>query len=1089
MLASHTLWGDVPTNLKPVGLGLGAFNYYSSGPFANTLLTGGNWMEFTTGWGAAVAFLNTDGTRNPQFDSRGLPRYLNPGSRLRLLVWPYDSSNAIGPNRSNAGIGKWVITWQGDADIRLNGATFLSGESSGAATGSLVDGRRVYSMGGALQTGHITVEAINPAAPVTDLKVWMPDPADPQNRSLEGGFWHPTFLSYLASLDFNHLRMMDWGATNASPQQDWEDRRLPDFCLQQGVLNRRSPAPGATAYIDPQGVDYPFAGDRPTGIAYEHMVNLANLTGKDIWINVPHLATDDYILKLARLMAFGSDGVEPYTSPQANPVYPPLDPALKLWVEYSNEIWSNGNAFPQGNWAQAQAALAGVTREVFVARRYARIWQIFQEQLGGSARLVRVAGLFSGESGYNRGLLEELRDHGPTLNPQVFVDAAAPTVYFGNGIQDWVYEQARLNRAGSTAPWFFTDQDFTANSVTRPVSLPRTDAYWTGAAIAAQQAATFAEWKQRIFSGSRAAGGGPDATGEGGGFPGSLQADVNSYLGRSVPLVAYEGGPSLYTDYLDGADERDDGVTNFVVAINRRPELGEIYGIQLNMARAKGLATHSMFVDVSGWSKYGQWGHLEYADQPPAEAVKWKAVSDWAADMATLRPVDSPLGGRPVFVTPASLPQGTYLAPYSQEILVAGGDVASGHSLRTVLIGSQLDPGLTLAPTAGDPSRFRLSGIPRSGGWNYFYLRVSDDDGDASWQIYSLFVAGGPGTLLETDISGAFSGAASLPWTRTLSLDAGATFSGLNIGAGFVNSGGSAIGTDGRGVQLFADTGGLRFSVSQGTNSPTASTLASAMVDNEYWQFTVAPAGGGTLNLRHAELRLSWQREEYHAPRALAIFTSVGGFSAGQEIYTLGATPSMGAPVETIFRLPDTAAYQFLTGPVEFRIYFYGSQYSHPATLLGLKISRDQAYEPPAPVTFQTWRAGFLWSGQDPDAQADPNGDGVSNFLSYALDLPPLASPRPGDLPQIRYDATAPDGPWLVLSYRENSTASELEYVVRGSTDLVHWTDLVPDGSTIIEEIEHPDPDGDGSAIQIRFRQKISPGESARFLTLQARSP
>ena len=1088
-ILSQSLWGDTPTNLKPVSVGLGSFNYYSSGPFANTLLTGGGWMEFTTNWGNPVAFQNPDGTPNPQFDSRGLPRYLNPGSRLRLLVWPYDVNNGNGPARGNAGVGKWVVTWQGDADIRLNGATFLAAESSGAATGRLINGRRVYNMGATNPSGHITVEQINAASPVTDLKVWLPDPADPQNRSLEGQFWHPTFLSYLASLDLNHLRMMDWGHTNASPQQDWADRRLPDFCQQQGVLNRRNPAPGATAYTNAQGNAVPFAGDRETGIAYEYMVDLANRTGKDLWINVPHLATDDYILKLAQLIAFGSDGVNPYTTPQASPVYPPLDPSRKVWVEYSNEVWSNGNSFPQGNWAQAQATAAGLTREGFLARRYARIWQIFQQQFGGSARIVRVAGLFSGTSGYNSALLTELRDFGSTLTPPVAVDAVAPTVYFGNGIQDWVYEQANLNRASAPAAWFLTAQDFTANSVTRPVSVPLSDSYWNGPAFAQQQSATFVEWKRRIFSGSTAAGGGPDATGEGGGFPASLRTDVSAILGRDVPLVAYEGGPSLYTDYLDGGDARDDGITNFVIALNRRQEFAEIYRIQLNMARAKGLATHSMFVDVSLWSKYGQWGHLEYADQNPAQAVKWKAVSDWAADMSTIRPIDSPVGERPGFQTPAALPRGSSLEPYSQEIVVAGGNVAPGNRLRTVVIGSQLGQGLTLAPVAADPSRYRLSGIPVSEGWSYFYLRVNDDDGDAAWQVYRLFVAGGPGTLVESDVSGAFAGAASLPWTPTLSLDAKATFSGLNVGAPYVSNGGSATGSDGRGVQVFAGSEGLRFSVSQGTASGANSTLASAIADREYWQFTVAPKSGQSLSLRNAEFRLSWMREEYFAPRGVAVFTSVDGFGAGQEIYTLGSAPSVGSPTETTFRLPDTAAYQGLTGPVEFRIYFYGSQYSHRARILGLKLTSDLAYEPPTPVTFRSWRAGFAWDGRDPGVNADPNGDGVSNFLAYALDLSPLTPPRPGDLPQLSYDANTPGGPWLALSYRENAAASDLQYVVRGSTDLVRWTDLVPNGSTIIREIEHPNPDGDGSATRVRIRQRIAPSDSRRFLSLRAQSP
>ncbi|MEI9984560.1 MAG: hypothetical protein WDN69_15960 [Aliidongia sp.] len=40
-------------------------------------------------------------------------------------------------------------------------------------------------------------------------------------------------------------------------------------------------------------------------------------------------ASDDYVTKLAQLLAYGSDGVNPYTSPQADPVYPPLTPTSR----------------------------------------------------------------------------------------------------------------------------------------------------------------------------------------------------------------------------------------------------------------------------------------------------------------------------------------------------------------------------------------------------------------------------------------------------------------------------------------------------------------------------------------------------------------------------------------------------------------------------------------------------------------------------------------------------------------------------------------------------------------------------------------
>lgn len=37
------------------------------------------------------------------------------------------------------------------------------------------------------------------------------------------------------------------------------------------------------------------------GAPWEEVIHLANLLGKDVWINIPHLATTDYITQLATL--------------------------------------------------------------------------------------------------------------------------------------------------------------------------------------------------------------------------------------------------------------------------------------------------------------------------------------------------------------------------------------------------------------------------------------------------------------------------------------------------------------------------------------------------------------------------------------------------------------------------------------------------------------------------------------------------------------------------------------------------------------------------------------------------------------------
>ena len=71
---------------------------------------------------------------------------------------------------------------------------------------------------------------------------------------------------------------------------------------------------------------------------------LANETGKDIYINVPSNVSASYLTNLADLFAYGSNGVTPYTSVQSDPVWTPLNPNLKVYIEFSNETWNYGFA-------------------------------------------------------------------------------------------------------------------------------------------------------------------------------------------------------------------------------------------------------------------------------------------------------------------------------------------------------------------------------------------------------------------------------------------------------------------------------------------------------------------------------------------------------------------------------------------------------------------------------------------------------------------------------------------------------------------------------------------------------------------------
>jgi len=125
---------------------------------------------------------------------------------------------------------------------------------------------------------------------------------------------------------FNTLRFMDPTGTNSNTQVAWSSRTLPGN-MQRGTMS------------------------------WEHVIMLCNEVGADAYINIPHQADADYITKLAQVFRYGSDGVNPYTSVQTNPVYPPLNTNLKLYVEYSNEVWNTAPGFDQTQWNMNQAVV------------------------------------------------------------------------------------------------------------------------------------------------------------------------------------------------------------------------------------------------------------------------------------------------------------------------------------------------------------------------------------------------------------------------------------------------------------------------------------------------------------------------------------------------------------------------------------------------------------------------------------------------------------------------------------------------------------------------------------------------------------
>lgn len=133
----------------------------------------------------------------------------------------------------------------------------------------------------------------------------------------------------------------------------------------------------------------------------------------------------------------------------------------------------------------------------------------------------------------------------------------------------------------------------------------------------------------------------------------------------------------------------------------------------------------------------------------------------------------------------------------------------------------------------------------------------------------------------------------------------------------------------------------------------------------------------------------------------------------------------------------------------------------------------------PAASSYSHWQSGIDWRGGDSSARGDPNGNGVSNLVEYALDLDPVGSFSPLNSPSAMMDDLSPDGPWLVYTFRKNRNALDINVDAFSSNDLTYWSPINDDG-----EIVDPDVDGDASSELRSLKIKRSGDQPRQFLRL-----
>ena len=198
------------------------------------------------------------------------------------------------------------------------------------------------------------------------------------------------FLNKL--LPFDTIRFMDWFRTNSSTLVTWADRRLPTSVQQ---------------------CDYGTTNIK--GVAYEYAIELCNTLSKNAWVNVPHPFDDAAVASMAQLFATK------------------LNPGLKVYLEFSNELWNAGVGFNQGDWVNNElerlnsllaVGESPVRHRHFIASHLKRVFPIWQNAFTNRPTdLVRVV---CGQAN-NPGLLEGICSE---MGTGTF-DAVSVAAYFG----------------------------------------------------------------------------------------------------------------------------------------------------------------------------------------------------------------------------------------------------------------------------------------------------------------------------------------------------------------------------------------------------------------------------------------------------------------------------------------------------------------------------------------------------------------------------------------------------------------------------------------------------------------------------------
>jgi len=493
--------------------------------------------------------------------------------------------------------------------------------------------RRVYTFaandGGVF---NVAVSRSNPKDHVRHLRMWLP------GFENSGEVFHPLWKKVIEP--FPYFRFMDWGATNNSEQREWRDRKRPEQMRQTH------------------------------GVAYEYMIRLCNEMNKDGWICIPHMASDDYVRRLARL------------------IKKELNPGLRVYIEYSNEIWNPSFRQTQWLWGKAEEEIKAKGLKdsrgqplrkweygpVLCGRRSARIWKIMADELGDPDRIIRTICHFRWLDKCMAAALDRANGEGR-------VDLIALNGYF-------ISQDSLTYALRDLDNW---DIDEVMDMVQQQHLLGKSMKWAKEIAKARQQ------W--------------PD-----------------------IPITCYEGGQHFANPFSSGLQGKK--LTERMFEVNADPRIRDVYATALETWRLAGGDGFTAFVECGTWSKYGCWGHKQYVTQPledrldkngnvvEAGAHKYKALLDYM-ERRTGQDAD-----RAPTITTANLPDASVGKPYRAKLAAEGGTPPYTWSL----LGGRLPEGLSVTPNG------TIAGTAKEAEQLACIIDCTDARGRHTAKVFGLFI-------------------------------------------------------------------------------------------------------------------------------------------------------------------------------------------------------------------------------------------------------------------------------------------------------------------------------------------------------------